>query len=105
MKQLGYAMRVVPAEHVGELRESIEARHRNGMLDEGLYKEYLSEFVFSPPESLPEARSLIVAAMGQPQFRFTFTFKEKPVRVTVPPTYLHGRENDCGRDGAHPVRG
>jgi epoxyqueuosine reductase len=94
MKRRGYAVRVVPSEHVDELREGIEASHRNGMLDEGLYKEYLSGFVFSPPESLPEARSLIVAAMRQPQVCFTFTFNEKPVRVTVPPTYLHGREND-----------
>jgi epoxyqueuosine reductase len=94
MKQLGYTVRVVRVEHLDELRESIEAGHRNGMFDEALYEEYLSQFVFTLPESLPEARSLIVAAMRQPQVRFTFMHDEKPFRVIVPPTYLHVREND-----------
>jgi len=94
MGQPGYAVRAVPIEHIDELRESIEAGHRNGMFGEALYKEYLSQFVFTSPEGLLNTRSLIVVAMRQPQVRFTFTFNKKPVRVTVPPTYLHGREND-----------
>ncbi|HTX44334.1 MAG TPA: 4Fe-4S double cluster binding domain-containing protein, partial [Methanocella sp.] len=89
--RLGYAAQVVRAERVDELRESIEAGHRNGLYDEALYQEYLSQFVFSPE---PGARSLIVAAMRQPMVRFTFTYDHKPIRAIVPPTYLHSREND-----------
>jgi epoxyqueuosine reductase len=94
MGRLGFSAGVIRIEHIGELRENIEAGHRNGDFDEALYKEYLSQFVFDPPDDMKDARSLIVVAMRQPQFRFTFTFNDKPALVIVPPTYLHGRKND-----------
>jgi epoxyqueuosine reductase len=40
------------------------------------------------------ARSLIVVAVPQPQFRIIFTWKGKRVPVIVPPTYLYSRETD-----------
>ncbi len=92
MERSGYAVRAVPVEHVGELRDELEARRP--LLDDGVYREYLSEFAFSPPESLKSPRSLIVVAMRQSMFNFTFTFKGEPVRVTVPPVYLLGGEDD-----------
>ncbi len=94
MRQRGYAVRAVPVEHVEELREGIEAPKREGMIAEELHKEYLRRFTFSPPGDLKNARSLIVAAMRQPQFHYTFTFNGEPIRVTVPGIYLHPGEND-----------
>lgn len=94
MEQREYAVCVASIEHVHELRESIEANHRNGVFDEALYQEYLSEFVYSPPESLSEARSLIVVAVRQSQVRFTFTWKGERTLIVVPPSYLHMREAD-----------
>jgi epoxyqueuosine reductase len=94
IEQREYAVRVASIEHARELRESIETNHHNGVFDETLYKEYLSGFVYSPPESLPEARSLIVVAVRQPQVRFTFTWKGERTPIIVPPSYLHMRETD-----------
>jgi epoxyqueuosine reductase len=94
LSQRGCAARVVSINHLSELQESIEAGHRNGMFDEGLYQEYLKGFVFSPPASLPEARSLIIVAARQPQVRLTFTYQGEPRPVMVPPSYLHAAEAD-----------
>lgn len=94
LSQRGCAARVVSIGHLNELRESIEAGHRNGMFNEGLYQEYLKGFVFSPPVSLPEARSLIAVAVKQPQVRLTFTYQGELKPVMVPPSYLHAAEAD-----------
>ncbi len=90
----GYQGRIVSAEHLPELRAGIEGPHSQGLFDEELYQEYLAGFKFLPPDSLAEARSLIVVAVPQPATRITCTWNGEPVPVLVPPTYLHGEEAD-----------
>lgn len=94
IEQHGYAGRIVSIGHLHELRESIETYHRKGVFDEGFYQEYLKGFVFAPPESMPDARSLIVIAVKQPQVRLMFSWKGHTVPVIVPPTYLHAADVD-----------
>jgi epoxyqueuosine reductase len=90
----GYLGRVVSTRHLGDLREAIASDHRRGAFDEAFYQERLTGFVFAPPESIPEASSMIVVAVRQPQIRFTFTWRGQRVPVIVPPTYLHWQETD-----------
>jgi epoxyqueuosine reductase len=96
---------------LGDLQsEEIEGHYRQGLLDEEFYQEWLTRFVFSPPDSLPEARSMIVVAVPQPQTRVTFTWAcpesrpersrrgsrrdGEPLRFIIPPTYFEqGTEN------------
>lgn len=85
---------IVSVGRVDELRQHIESHHRKDLLDEDLYQEYLAGFVFGPPESFPEARSLIVAAREDPQIHFTFTRHRRRVQFLVPPTYLHWKRSD-----------
>jgi epoxyqueuosine reductase len=94
LEHRGYAARVVPVERLADLRESIEAAYRDHLIDEGLWKEYLSGFAFAPPDSLEGARSVIVASSRQPPVRFTFSWEGKRVPAIVPPTYLHWRRTD-----------
>ncbi len=94
LEERGCAARVVSIEHVSELRENLEKSHRDGVLDEAFYQTYLSKFSYSPPEDLPEAKSLIVVASRQPQVRIIFNYGGKSRPVIVPPTYLHGAETD-----------
>jgi epoxyqueuosine reductase len=84
----------VPAEHLRDLQEEIENRRQQGFFDEEFYRERLAGFKFDPPDDLPEARSLIVVAVPQPQIRFTFTWKGEAIPLVVPPTYLYWREAD-----------
>jgi len=94
LEERGYRGRVVSIQRLHDLQEGIETHYREGLLDETFFRNYLSDFVFSPPDSLPEARSLIVVAVPDPQIRFTFTWNGKQMSIIVPPTYLHSRRTD-----------
>jgi epoxyqueuosine reductase len=94
LEERGYQERAVSIEHLYELQDELETRYKEGQLGETFFREYLGDFVFSLPESLPEARSLIVVAVPDPQIRFTFTWNGKQVPLIVPPTYLHWQRAD-----------
>lgn len=85
---------MVSVERLNDLRESIEDNYRNGLIDKGVFEEYLKGFVYSPHESLPEARSIIVVAVRQPRVRFTFYHDGKPFHAIVPPSYLHALDTN-----------
>jgi epoxyqueuosine reductase len=89
LDERGYHGRVVSLRHLSELRDEIQTRCVDGSLDQTFYDECLSEFDFNPPEEMPDARSLIIAAVRQAQIRFTFTWNDAQVELMVPPTYLH----------------
>jgi len=94
LKERGYKGRIVSIQYLGDLQEEIEGRYREGLFDQELYQTYLAAFTFCPPDSLPEARSIIVVAVPQPQTRVTFTWNGERVRFIIPPTYFEqGTEN------------
>lgn len=96
LTEWGYKGRIVSIQHLGDLQEEIKGHYRQGLFDEEFYQEWLTRFAFSPPASLPEARSMIVVAVPQPQRRVTFTWAcpeqsrrdGEPVRFIIPPTYF-----------------
>lgn len=90
----GYKGRIVSLQHLSDLQEEIEGRYREGLFDEEFYRERLTGFTFAPPHSLPEANSLMVVAVPQPQIQIIFTWNGKAVPLIVPPTYLYWREAD-----------
>jgi len=94
LERRGYRGRVVSIQRLRDLQDEIESRYREGLFDERFYRQRLTGFTFDPPEDLPEACSLIVVAVRQPQVRFTFTWNGERVGLVVPPTYLHWRETD-----------
>jgi epoxyqueuosine reductase len=94
LEERGYKGRFVSIQYLRALQEEIEASYRLGLFDEEFYQERLTGFQFSPPDSLPDARTLIVVAVPQPQIRITFAWQGKRVPLLAPPTYLHWRETD-----------
>jgi epoxyqueuosine reductase len=90
----GYRAGVVCIKHLPQLREEIEDRYRQGLLDGAFYEERLTGFALTPPESLSRARSLIVVGVRDPHVRFTFSWQGLRIPLTVPPSYLHWRETD-----------
>jgi epoxyqueuosine reductase len=89
LEKYGVKGRVVATHHLAYLEKDIEEKHTQGFFYEGLYKEYLSEFKFKLPESLPDARSIIVVAHPRPQIRIIFNLKGNSYPLILPPTYLH----------------
>jgi epoxyqueuosine reductase len=88
LAERGVQARIVSIAHLGALQAEVEGRYRRGLLDEVLYQTYLAGFSFSPPDTLPGARSIIVVAVPQPQIRVTFTWHGEAVPLIIPPTYL-----------------
>ena len=89
LKQKGYTGRIVSIRHLDDLKEEIERRRNQGVFDEALYQEYLAGFEFGISEHLPDAKSLVITSVPQPQQRVNFNFKGRYYHLTVPPTYSH----------------
>jgi epoxyqueuosine reductase len=94
LEEQGYKGGVLPARHLPDLREDIEARHRDGLFDQEFYEERLTSFDWQPPESLPGAQSIIVVAVPDPQRQIAFTWGGDSIPAIVPPTYLHWQDVD-----------
>jgi epoxyqueuosine reductase len=94
LEERGYQGRIVDIQHLGDLQEEIEGRYRQGLFDEEFYQESFTWLTFSPPDSLPEARSLIVVAVPQPQIRVVFTWNGETLPLIIPPTYVAYEETN-----------
>jgi epoxyqueuosine reductase len=90
----GYQGRIVSIQRLSELKLEIQGRYRQGLVDGGLYREYLAR-ILAPPPTIPlEPRSVLVAAVPQPQVRVAFAWEGKTVPLIIPPTYLWARKID-----------
>jgi epoxyqueuosine reductase len=90
----GYRACIVSAKHVNDLRIDFEKHYQQNLFDPEFYQERLARFKFDPYDVLPEANSVIIVAVPQPQIRVTFTWQKKKVPLIVPPTYLFEKEMD-----------
>ena len=70
------------------MQEEIKERYNQGLFDEEFYRLRLTFFDFKAPETLPEAKSIIVVAVPRPQAQATFTFEGKKLALIFPPTYV-----------------
>jgi epoxyqueuosine reductase len=87
LAERGIQGRAVSIDRLGDLESAIEGPRSRGLLDAELAQTYLAEFAYRPPETLPEARSIVVVAVPQPQVRVTFTWAGEQVPFIIPPTY------------------
>ena len=88
LENRGYKGTVVSVRRIEELRQELEVLLRKGSLKVALFRERLTGFNFTPPKKLPEAESLIVVAVPQPEVSVNFQWKGKHHSIILPPTYL-----------------
>jgi epoxyqueuosine reductase len=81
--------KITSIRHLIDLEKEIEAKHQAGYFDEVFFHKWLAQFKFSIPDSLREAKSIIVTAAPQPQARVTFTWKGQSFPLIIPPTYRY----------------
>jgi epoxyqueuosine reductase len=94
MEERGYKGRIVSIQHLSDLQKEIEKHYKQGLLDEEFYQESFTWLTSNPPANLPEARSLIVVAIPQPQTRVTFTWNGETLPLLIPPTYVAYRKTN-----------
>jgi epoxyqueuosine reductase len=87
LEEKGYRGRVVPIEHVAELKSEIEEGVSQGKIAAGVYQRYLTQFQFDVTAKSPGARSIIITAAPQPQRRATFHLNGRTYPLIIPPTY------------------
>ena len=79
---------IVSIQHLNALHEEIKERYSQGSFDEEFYRSRLAFFEFRVPETLPEAKSIIVVAVPRPQAQTIFTLGEEKAALILPPTYV-----------------
>jgi hypothetical protein len=82
----GWRCRAVPWSRIDSLREAIEGRFRDGLLDEKALRDYLS-FVYEAPEGFVPRSITVVAVKAQPG-RVTFGYNGRQVPIIIPSTYV-----------------
>ncbi len=88
LEEKGWRARIVPIEHLDELRDAIEGRHERGLFEETVYRELLTGFRFARPEALPDTRSILIIAVPVARSRVVFHRNGASLPATVPPTYV-----------------
>jgi epoxyqueuosine reductase len=89
LETAGFRGSVVPVERLKDLRDEIETRRREIGFSPGLERDYLSVFRFTPPDEIPDAKSIIIAAAPDPQVEIVFHSRGRSFPLRVPPTYIH----------------
>ncbi len=93
LEKQAFRGKIVSLEHVKELQQEIDGLHKKDLLDEELYRAYLASFDFECQQKLPNARSLIIVSVPQPQVRVTFVRENQSYPVIIPPTYFISTDN------------
>jgi epoxyqueuosine reductase len=94
LEERGLLARAVPISRREDLRWSIEGLHNAGILDEEFYQAYPKRFVFSPPDTIPGARSIVIVASRMPGIRFIFNYKGVKIPAYIPPTYIQSARSN-----------
>lgn len=84
----GWQYRIIPISRLNDLVEEIEQQHEEGIFDEQFFSEWLSKFDTLPLQEFPEARSIILIALPQPQTRAVFVWNGSEHPFVIPPTYF-----------------
>jgi epoxyqueuosine reductase len=87
LRELGYQARMISVEHLPLLQKQIEEQRSQKLLDNQFFQERLAWVRFRIPESLPNAKSIIVVAVPRPQTRAVFTWNGVRRPLILPPTY------------------
>ena len=85
----GMKLRTVHISHIPELKDEILHMHKSGMFDEKFFKENLDWINSNPKYSIPDPKTVIIAASPQVMTKTYFDYSGKTFEITIPPTYVY----------------
>ena len=88
----GFKVKIVSAEHIPELQESIRENLESGKIDTAVYRDYGRCFDGSGTDIADWTRSIIVLAAPSPMLEVTFIIDNKKHPAVIPPTYIHSAD-------------
>lgn len=83
----GYRGRIISLERLRELQAEIERLREDRLIDRAFFESTYAWLEYNAVGRLPDARSVIIAAMPQRTFNLSFLWKGETRLVTLPPTY------------------
>jgi epoxyqueuosine reductase len=84
LSDAGFHARLVPVAVLDGMKQVFDRLDK----DSPVFKRYPFILNFSPPGSLPDAKSILVVAGRSPAVRIYFTFEDGVRPFIIPPTYL-----------------
>ncbi|MBY8984929.1 MAG: epoxyqueuosine reductase [Candidatus Lokiarchaeota archaeon] len=85
---MDYKYKTLSIEHLSELQEDIDKLRREGKLsDNETYRSYIDTKQFKVPESLPDAKSIVILAILSKLALVNFHLDDKKYEVMIPPNY------------------
>lgn len=94
MESNGCIARMISIDHLDQLKEDVEKFHKDGLLDESVYRSYLTRFKYELPTDLTDAKSIVVVARPQPMLMIFFRSNGREIPLIIPPTYADGVQVD-----------
>ncbi len=94
LEREGMRGRIASIDRLREVGTYIEILRESGQLSQSVHELYFPRYTYAPPESMPEAKSIVIVAVPQPKINLTFTWKGDPIRAVVPPTYANAARID-----------
>ncbi|MFX1573137.1 MAG: 4Fe-4S double cluster binding domain-containing protein [Promethearchaeota archaeon] len=86
--KFNYKYKTISIKHLNEMQEDIDKLYREGKLSNNeTYRNYLSNKKFETPESLPNAKNVIVIAIFTKLGLVNFQLDGKKHEIMVPPQY------------------
>ena len=92
LENKGYKVSIISAEHIPALRRDIKKHNDKKLLYPPLYEMYKAYFEFKPDVEFENINSIISLAKPVPQFEIKLDWKNNPISLLIPPTYLYGQE-------------
>jgi epoxyqueuosine reductase len=86
LKPYGYKAQMVSITHLPEIQDAVAKLVKEGLIAKRLSDKW--HFYRTPNTELPEAKTIIIAALPQPIVRLTFSWQGKNYPGEVAPTYF-----------------
>lgn len=84
-----WAHRIVSVDRLPQLDADLErVEHRGWLSNNEVFRSYIADFDYRPPEALPGARSIVVVARRQRITQIDFHFRGEIHRVLIPTGYV-----------------
>jgi len=75
--------------HLKDLQRELNAWQHDGLITKNFYEQNYGQFVFHPPETLQNARSIVIVGIPQKITNIEFFYKGKQYQIIIPPTYIY----------------
>jgi epoxyqueuosine reductase len=89
----GYKSAIVSVARLVGLNAEIRELLAAGVLDRGLYEDYLSKCDFGPSADIRDAKSVIITAARQPKVEVKFNLGGRTYPAIIPPTYYYDTDD------------